>query len=520
MNELVVSKSDNGLRIALLQNKKIVELHHERLTEAFAVGDLFLGKVRKIVGGLNAAFVDVGHPRDAFLHYFDLGPQIRSLQKYTKAARNGRNGRIPDIEKIRPLPDINKHGKMDEVLRPNQDVLVQVVKEPISTKGPRLSSEVSIPGQYVVLVPFSKASSVSKKIRSSEERRRLKVLAESLCPQNFGVIVRTAAEGTDAATLSKDIQGILDKWDRMTKALAARTRRSPLKVLSEQNRANSILRDMLSQGFDNIYVDDQRAHEDIKTYLEQYQPQMLKGLKYHQKAKVPLFQYLGLEKQIKASFGKVASMSNGAYLVIEHTEAMHVIDVNSGSKNLNHKTLEETALKTNLEAAREIARQLRLRDMGGIIVIDFIDLKKADNRKKLNDALRREMKADRAKHSILSMSKFGLVQITRQRVRPAIDIQTTEVCPSCNGSGKIQPSILIADEISNNVDFLLRQNKETKLSIRVNPYVEAYLKRGFHKSHVFTWFHTYWKWISVLPDPTLGFMEVKYFNSRDEEIKL
>lgn len=520
MNELVVSKSDSGLRIALLQNKKIVELHHEKLTEEFAVGDLFLGKVRKIVGGLNAAFVDVGHPRDAFLHYFDLGPQIRSMLKYTKAASNGRNGRLPDIEKLNPLPDINKNGKMEEVLRPNQDVLVQVVKEPISTKGPRLSSEISLPGQYVVLVPFSQASSVSKKIRSAEERRRLKVLAESLCPKNFGVIVRTAAEGTDAATLSKDIQGIMEKWDSMTKMLASRSRRPPIKVLSEQNRTNSILRDMLSQGFDTIYVDDEVAHEDIRSYLEEHQPKMLKGLKLHPKGKMPLFQYLGLEKQIKASFGKVASMTNGSYLVIEHTEAMHVIDVNSGSKNLSHKTLEETALKTNLEAAREIARQLRLRDMGGIIVIDFIDLKKAENRRILNDQLRLEMKSDRAKHSILSMSKFGLVQITRQRVRPAIDITTTEVCPSCNGTGKIQPSILVADEISNNVDFLLRQNKEKKLSLRVNPYVEAYLKRGFHKSHVFSWLHTYWKWIRVIPDPTLGFMEVKYFNSRNEEIKL
>jgi ribonuclease G len=519
VNELVVSKSDNGLRIAILQKKKIVELHHERLTEAFAVGDLFLGKVRKIVGGLNAAFVDVGHPRDAFLHYFDLGPQVRSLLKFTKAARNSRNGRVPDIEKIRPLPDINKHGKMDEVLRPNQDVLVQVVKEPISTKGPRLSSEISLPGQYVVLVPFSKASSVSKKIRSSEERRRLKVLAESLCPQNFGVIVRTAAEGKDAATLSKDIQGILEKWSHMAKTLTKRSR-PPLKVLSEQNRANSILRDMLSQGFDTIYVDDKEAYQDIKSYLEEYQPDMLKGLKLYTKTKYPLFQHLGLEKQIKASFGKVASMSNGAYLVIEHTEAMHVIDVNSGSKNLNLKTLEETALKTNLEAATEIARQLRLRDMGGIIVVDFIDLKKAENRRILNDHLRREMKADRAKHSILSMSKFGLIQITRQRVRPQIDITTTEVCPSCNGTGKIQPSILIADEISNNVEFLLRQNKESKLTIRVNPFVEAYLKKGFHKSHQFQWFHTYWKWIRILPDPSLGFTEVKYHNSRGEEIKL
>jgi len=516
VNELVVTKNEDGLRIGILQDKKIVELHHEKLVEGFSVGDLFLGKVRKVVTGLNAAFVDVGHPRDAFLHYLDLGPQVKSLLKFVRAVRQGRRDNPISIEKIRTVSDINKHGKMTEVLKPGQEVLVQVVKEPISTKGPRLSSELSIPGQYVVLVPFSKAVSVSKKIRSSEERRRLKVLAESLCPNNFGMIVRTAAEGKDAASLSRDISTIVDKWNDMAKAL--QRAKPPAKVLSENNRATSILRDMLSQGFDSIHTDDPQSHVEIEEYLKAYQPNMLKGLKFH-KSKTPLFNAMGLEKQIKASFGKVASMSNGSYLVIEHTEAMHVIDVNSGSKNLKNKTLEETALKTNMEAAEEIARQLRLRDMGGIIVVDFIDLKRPENRRIFNDHFRKVMKKDRAKHSILPMSKFGLVQITRQRVRPQINIQTSELCPSCNGTGKIQASILIADEISNNVDFLIRQNKEKKLTIRVNPFVAAYLKQGLFKSPQFQWFHTYWVWVRIKPDASLPFTKVKYYNSNNEEIK-
>lgn len=516
MNELVVSKSEDGLRIGILRDKKVVELHHEKLTEAFSVGDLFLGKVRKIVPGLNAAFVDVGHPRDAFLHYFDLGPQVRSLLKYTKAAKAARNGQSDNLQNIRPLPDIDKNGKMAEVLRPNQDVLVQIVKEPISTKGPRLSSEISLPGQYVVLVPFSKAVSISKKVRGADERRRLKVLAESLCPKNFGIIVRTAATGKDAATLSKDIFDIMDKWREMTQALPKS--KSPKKVLSEHNRATSILRDMLSMGFDAIYTDDQDAYKDMETYLKERQPEYLKSLKLH-KGKVSLFQTMGLEKQIKASFGKVASMANGSYLIIEHTEAMHVIDVNSGSKNLRNQTLEETALKVNMEAATEIARQLRLRDMGGIIVIDFIDLKKAENRRMLNDNLRKAMKDDRAKHSILPMSKFGLIQITRQRVRPELDINTSEVCPSCNGSGKIQASILIADEIATNVEFLIKQNKEPKIRISVNPYVAAYLKQGFFKSPRFQWFKDYFIWVRIAEDTSLPFTTVRYFNSENEEIK-
>ncbi len=517
MNELVVSKNEEGLRIGLLQDKKIIELHHERLSEEFSVGDLLLGKVRKIVPGLNAAFVDVGHPKDAFLHYFDLGPQVKSLLQYIKAAKASNNGKLNNLDKIQPLPDIDKHGKMEDVLKPHQDVLVQVVKEPISTKGPRLSSEISLPGQYVVLVPFSRTISISKKIRSSEERRRLKVLAESLRPQNFGIIVRTAAEGKDAASLSKDLSNILDKWASMTSLLNSSS--SPAKVLSEHNRTNSILRDMLSQGFDSIYTDDARAYKDIESYLKTHQPEFLKSLK-HYKGKVPLFQHMGLEKQIKASFGKIASMANGSYLVIEHTEAMHVIDVNSGSKNLSNQSLEETALKTNMEAAQEIARQLRLRDMGGIIVVDFIDMKKPENRKILNDYLRKVMKEDRAKHSILPISKFGLVQITRQRVRPQINIQTSEVCPSCNGTGKIQASILLADEISNNVEFLLKQNKEKKLQIVVNPYVVAYLKRGTFKSYQFQWFWQYWSWVKIVPDSSLPFTVVKYYNTEGEEIKI
>lgn len=516
MNELVVSKSEDGLRIGILQDKRLVELHHEKLSEAFSVGDLFLGKVRKIVPGLNAAFVDVGHPRDAFLHYFDLGPQVLSLLKYMKAAKAARSGQAENLNNIRLLPDIDKNGKMADVLKPNQDVLVQVVKEPISTKGPRLSSEISLPGQYVVLVPFSKATSISKKIKTSEERRRLKVLAESLCPKNFGIIVRTAATGKDAATLSKDISDIVEKWKLMTEELPRS--KAPKKVLSEHNRATSILRDMLSMGFDAIYTDDPEAYNDIETYLKENQPEYLKSLRLH-KGKVPMFQAMDLEKQIKASFGKVASMANGSYLIIEHTEAMHVIDVNSGSKNLRNQTLEETALKVNLEAATEIARQLRLRDMGGIIVVDFIDLKKAENRKALNEHFRKAMKEDRAKHSILPMSKFGIVQITRQRVRPQLDISTTEACPSCNGTGKIQASILITDEISANIDFLFKQNKEKKIRIAVNPYVAAYLKQGFLRSIQFRWFREYFVWVKVEGDPALPFTTIRYFNSEDEEIK-
>jgi ribonuclease G len=482
VNELVVSKSEDKLRIALLQDKMLVELHHEQISDSFAVGDIFLAKVKKLNPGLNAAFIDIGYSKDAFLHYFDLGPQIQNLLRHVKTVQ-ALKGFSP--EKMELLPDIDKNGKMEDVLKPNHLIVVQIVKEPISTKGHRLSSEISIPGQYVVLVPFSDAISVSKKIGTPEERKRLRTLAEMYCPPSFGIIVRTAAEGKDSETLKKDIENIHRRWQVLSNNLA--TAKAPCKILDEQDRTTSILRDMLSMGFDTIHIDDPDVHKDVQDYLQSNQPELLKGLKFYPSGKATLFNSLGIEKQIKASFGKIVSMPNGSYIIVEHTEAMHVIDVNSGSKNLNNATMEENVMKVNMDAASEIARQIRLRDLGGIIVIDFIDQRKAENKKILLDHLKEQMKDDRAKHAILPVSKFGLVQITRQRVRPQLDINVMENCPTCNGDGKVQPTILLSDDISHTVDFLIRQNKETRLQIRVHPYVEAYLKRGWWTSYQMQW---------------------------------
>lgn len=513
MNELIVSASEEGLRIGILEDKRIVELHHEKTNQLFSVGDLLLGKVTKIVPGLNAAFVEIGHPKDAFLHYLDLGPQVMSLQRYVKAVQSSAQN-IRPLGQITPLPDISKDGRMATVLKAGQPILVQVEKEAISTKGPRLTCEVSLPGQYLILVPFSEDVSVSRKIATNDEKRRLKTLVENIKPKGFGLIVRTAAEGREAEAIEKDLTDLVDKWDKMIRSIA--DARPPKRVLAEEDRAASILRDMLSIGFDSIVTDQESAFEEISDYLKRTSPEQLKNLKMHQ-GKVSLFESRGVEKQIKAAFGKTVTMRNGSYLVIEHTEAMHVIDVNSGSKNLRGDTLEDNALKTNMVAAEEIARQLRLRDMGGIIVIDFIDLKKAENKKRLHAHLKDAMATDMAKHTILPMSRFGLIQITRQRVRPQIDITTTEACPSCNGTGTIQPAILLIDEIKNNVDFLMRQNKE-KLTVTVHPLVEAYFKRGFW-NQVRKWWWEYKKPVKVVPDTGLSFTEVKYYDAKGVEIK-
>lgn len=514
MNELVVSANEEGLRIGFLEDRRIVELHYEKTNKLFSVGDIFLGKVKKIVPGLNAAFVEVGHPRDAFLHYLDLGPKVRTLQKYVKAVQSSKNNIIP-IGDLKLLPEIRKDGKIGQVFKSNQPILVQVEKEAISTKGPRLTCEISIPGQYVILVPFGNEISLSRKIRSPEEKKRLKTIISEVRPKNFGVIVRTAAEGRESGTIQQDLKNLLNKWDRMCTALA--DSRPPKRVLSEEGRTNSMIRDMLGVGFDAIITDHKETYNEIHEYLTKNAPDQVKILKFF-KGKVPVFEARGLEKQIKASFGKTVTMRNGSYLVIEHTEALHVVDVNSGSKNLRGATLEDNALKINTLAAEEIARQLRLRDMGGIIVIDFIDLKKTENKKALLQTLKDCMKRDPAKHSILPMSRFGLIQITRQRVRPQLNISTSEVCTACNGSGKVQPSILVADEINNNVDFLMRQNKE-KLVLYVHPYLEAFLTKGWYNQKM-KWRMRYGKTVKVISDASLALNEVKYFNAKGAEIQL
>jgi len=516
VNELVVSKAEDGLRIALLENKRLVELHHEETSNYFSVGDIFIGRVKKIVPGLNAAFVEIGHPKDAFLHYLDLGKQIRTLQKYVKMV-NVDQGAVANLGNFSPFPDIDKNGKMANVFKANQKILVQVAKEAISTKGPRLTCEVALAGQYVILMPFSNEVSASRKIATMAEKKRLRKLVESIKPKDFGVIIRTAATDIEIDELKKDIDHLVHLWEDMSRAIYRAE--APSKVLREQGRTTSILRDMLSIGFDSIITDDKATYDEIGEYMRARMPGRVKTLKLYN-GKTNLYQQMRLERQIKAAFGKTVTMANGSYLVIEHTEALHVIDVNSGSKYLQGETLEDNALKTNMEAANEIARQLRLRDMGGIVVVDFIDLKKPENKKILNDHFRSIMRHDRAKNTVLPISKFGLVQITRQRVRPEVNVKTTETCPSCNGSGKISASIILADEISNDVDFLMRQNKERGLTLRVNPFVAAFLRHGF-RNYIWKWFWKYnFRRVKVIDDQALGFTEVKYVNGKGEEIKV
>lgn len=515
IKELIIDSSPNGATIALLQDKQLVELHKEQITNNYTVGDIYMGRIKKIMPSLNAAFVDVGYEKDAFLHYLDLGPQVQSLIKLTKQVRSGGyQSKLLDNFKLEA--DINKAGKISEVLSKGMLVPVQIAKEPISTKGPRLSSDLSIAGRYVVLVPFSEVISISKKIKSNTERNRLRKVVESIKPKNFGVIIRTVSEGKGVQELQKDLLDLISKWE--TFATKLHSTEPSKKILGEIGRTSTILRDILNPDFQYIHVNEQSMYEEVKSYIHEISPEMENIVRLH-KHKDVIFEHHGIEKQIKSAFGKTVNLAGGAYLVIEHTEALHVIDVNSGNRTANKENQEENAFQVNKEAAREIARQLRLRDMGGIVVVDFIDMHKPTNRKELFDYLKAEMSHDRAKHTILPPSKFGLVQITRQRVRPEMNIVTSEVCPTCNGTGTIRPTILLLDDIENNFNYILEEQNEKNITLCVHPYIEAYIKKGIFNRQM-KWYFKYGQWIKVKSNPAYQITEFRFFSSKDEEIKL
>jgi ribonuclease G len=514
--ELIINAAPQGVEIALLEDKKLVELHNEKADASFAVGDLYLGKVKKLIPGLNAAFVDVGFEKDAFLHYTDLSPYARSLLKFTQMAISDQQENGFDFAQFQVEPEIIKTGKINEVLGGKPNILVQILKEPIAAKGPRLSCEISLPGRFVVITPFNDIVAVSRKIHSSDERKRLQKIIEAIKPKNFGVIVRTAAEGKNTAELHEDLLALVETWKTIQRNLKASV--APAKILSEQTKTTSILRDLLNEDFNRIVVNDKNIYNDAKSYIQRIAPEKADIVSFYHNGS-PIFDQFGVTKQVKAAFGKTVNLPSGAYLIIEHTEALHVIDVNSGYKSVSNNQ-EQNALETNLEAADEIARQLRLRDLGGIIVVDFIDMKLPDNKRKLMEAMEGFMRPDRAKHAVLPISKFGLMQITRQRMKPEVNINTQEVCPSCNGTGKISSTLILEDEIEKNLNYLLT-HKHTDLSLVVHPIMYAYLtKGGWFNSRLWKWRWKHKQRIKLKENTNYHLTEFHFYDRHEEEIKL
>lgn len=515
-NELVITSTQKGQRIALLNNKRIVEYHVEELTTDFTVGDIYLGVVRKTAPGLNSAFIDIGHEKDAFLPYSDLGASFPSMNKFVRAVMTQKNPPLR-LTGFKMENELDKFGKINQILQKNHQILVQIIKEPIGTKGYKLSCDISLAGRYVVLVPFSNSVNISKKIVSKEERQRLLKLISAVKPPNFGVIVRTVAEGREVEELSRDLILLIEKWEQGMRQLA--TAKPQEKIIGEMNRASSMLRDMLNDNFDTIWTDDRTTYEDVRQFVKSISPTQEKIVKFYN-AKTKIFEQFGLEKQLKMLFGKLVSMPSGGYLVVEHTEALHVIDVNSGTQAGQEQDLETTALRVNLEAATEIARQLRIRDMGGIIVIDFIDMRSPDHKRQVYQKMRDEMRTERAKYTVLPLSKFGLMQITRQRVRPQMNIITQENCPTCGGTGTIGASILIEDTIEQLVEYLITKQNEKGFTITLHPYLYAYFTKGGWFSRQAKWFFKYRRRVRLKADVAFGLTQYAVINRQGEEIEV
>ena len=491
-NELVVDVQPKEVTIALLEDKSLVELQSEGRNISFSVGNMYLGRIRKLMPGLNACFVDVGYEKDAFLHYQDLGPQFNSLEKYVKQTLSDKK-KLNPISKATILPDLEKDGTVSNTLKVGQEVVVQIVKEPISTKGPRLTSELSFAGRYLVLIPFNDKVSVSQKIKSSEERARLKQLLMSIKPKNFGVIVRTVAEGKRVAELDGELKVLVKHWEDAVVKIQKATK-FPTLIYEETSRAVGLLRDLFNPSFESIHVNNEAVFHEIKDYVTLIAPERADIVKLY-KGKLP------------------------AYLIIEHTEALHVVDVNSGNRTKNANGQEANALEVNLGAADELARQLRLRDMGGIIVVDFIDMNLAENRQKLYERMCQNMQKDRARHNILPLSKFGLMQITRQRVRPAMDVNTEETCPTCFGKGTIKPSILFTDTLESKIDYLVNKLKIKKFSLHIHPYIAAYVNQGL-MSLKRKWQMKYGLGIKIIPNQKLAFLQYVFYDTHGEEIDM
>ncbi|WKS94797.1 Rne/Rng family ribonuclease [Riemerella columbina] len=511
--ELLISNEDGASKIALIEDGRLFELHEEEQDNTLVVGDIYLGKIKKLAPNLNAAFVNIGYDKDAFLHYQDLGPQYLTYKKFLREVHSKRKN-DSSLKNFPIEKTIDKNGMIDSVLAKDDTVLIQITKEPISTKGARISTQISLTGRFLVLIPFDQKVSISKKIRDNAEKDRLRTLIESIKPEGFGVIIRTVAEGKKVAELHNDMNHLVEKWETCFKNI--QKNKIPSKILSEEDKASAILRDNFNADFVSIICDDETMVQDMRNYLEVIAPERKNIVEFYDNH-IPLLEYYNVEKQLKQSFGKHVNIpsSKGAYLVIEHTEALHVIDVNSGNNiSTGSHANKEHALKVNKMAATEIARQLRLRDMGGIIVVDFIDMREANHRKELYEHLKTEMKRDKARHKILPPSKFGLIQITRQRVRPEKVIETKEENP--NKDGEILAPVVIVERMSEVIRNLLQKEKG-RLYLHTHPFVEAYLTKGLMSIQT-KWFFKYKKWVTIVPRDSFKYLEYKIYNDKKEEL--
>ena len=510
--DLVVDASASEVRIALMENHRLIELDRESTKDhGFSVGDVYLGRVKKILPALNAAFVDIGDSKEAFIHYLDLGLYFTAFDTFVRESNPNKNlGEL--YSKIKTGPVLAKEGRIEDHLKPGQMIIAQIVKEPISTKGSRLTAEISLAGRNIVLLPFAEKVSVSQKISSREEKKRLEVLVRSILPHNYGAIIRTAAEDKNAAVLVAELRSLIEKWEGSWKRIAAS---KGVKLLfTEYDRTTATIRDLFNETFSNVYVNDPKIYDEVRRYVSLISPDREKVVKLYD-GKEPIFDHFEVSRQIKSSFGKIVPMKQGAYLVIETTEALNVIDVNSGIRAKTNDQ-EENTFEVNKIAAEEIARQLRLRDMGGIVIVDFIDMDKAEHRNELFKYMRDLMESDRAKHNVLPLTKFGLMQLTRQRIRPVTEIDTAEKCPLCHGTGKITSTAVIDEQIERVLADFVEKGGKT-FTLKVSPILGAYLSRGFN-SFVRKWKRKYKCKLEMVEDNDFSILQYEFYDEKGKAL--
>lgn len=512
-SELIVDVRPQEIAMALTEDDRLMEVScEERGKDTFAVGNIYYGRVKKVMPALNAVFVDVGCEKEAFLHYLDLGTDFLTMQKYVSRVVSDRR-HIPEMRKQERQPECTKEGHIADYLKVGDTLLVQVTKEPINSKGPRVTAEISITGRNFVLMPLMDKVLVSNKIKRESERGRLKQLVQSIKPQGFGVIVRTVAEDKRVAELDSELRILVKRWDDCVRTLQ---QKEPVSLISEElGRTIGLIRDVFSPDFESIHVNDKDTYEEISQYIELIAPEAPKVVKLYE-GEQPIFDKFDITRQMKTGLGRTVGFKKGGYLIIDRTEALFSIDVNSGSKKL-FEDQEQNAFHFNMLAADEIAHQLRLRDIGGIIVIDFIDMDDKGNQQALYDHMRELMSRDRAKHNVLPLSKFGLMQITRQRVRPAVEIEVMETCPTCMGKGKIQASIFFTDQVEEQIEAL-NARYGRGLRLHLHPYVYAYVTRGWTSSLKWQWRLRYG--VHVIENQSLGMLETRFFNRKGQPVEL
>jgi len=514
--DIIINATNEETRVVIREDGRVVELFVEAPEHERMVGDIYKGKVSRVLPGMKAAFIDIGHEQNAFLHFSDVSAGFQDFfadeEDDEDDDDNGQNNKRGDRRNGKKKKYHRRGFEVERELKKGQDILVQIVKEPISSKGCRVTSDITVAGRFVVLIPNQKHIGISRKISQHKERRRLKDLARQLLPPNFGVIIRTVAEGKSEKDLKRDLQELLQTWSKMEDNI--QEQQGPCLIYKDMTMASSVIRDLFTPDVNQIHVDSRRMMKEIGDYVKDVSPQLVHKINYY-KGKMPIFDHFDVEKEIAKLTESKVWLNNGGYIVIQPTEALISIDINSG-KFIGRKDHESNSLKINLEASREIARQVRLRDIGGLMVIDFIDVLEEENKRKIVLELKKEFAKDRAITKIEDMSRFGLVEMTRQRSRSGVIHSMYEPCPHCEGKGLVPTVANAVSRLERWIQRYRAQNGDRRITIHVTPEMYNHLLKGrYNKRLRLMW--KYWMKITLHKNDDLEIGEFKVYDYRNKK---